>query len=1372
MKKFIKTGFIPCVLKFTRISRPDTLTGVALLCITFTLIPVDSQAEPEVFAPKRLSDWLLEHPQALSDYPLGVSWRVQGEVAAQDLLKTALLKNLSALDSQGGGKHGLYDWVAGLPVTGRVPLAMADARWLQANPLRDPVLQSDQSVILPRRPSTASVVLENGTLCQIKQAAGHQVIDYLHACGIQDADWAWIAQADGKVFRFGVAIWNGEEQSEVAPGAWIWAPSRNSVWSEQISNQLMAFLATQEPAPDNADAVEMNYNDPLKSGLKNVVKTSVLPSPAGDVSRSMRFTSGDWGYIGLLQTPTARMRDEGEYSLTLNRAYPNTSINVFMQPFDWMAVGFRYTSISNRLYGPVIAGNQAYKDKSIDLKFGVHHESAYLPEVSVGLRDIAGTGLFSGEFLVANKRAGDFDLSLGLGWGNVGGRGNLGNPLGKIFSSYKTRKVGAVGQGGTFSPSTYFSGPTALFGGVQYQTPWQPLMLKLEYDGNNYQHQGLGNNMPQNSPWNFGAVYQAADSVDISLGFERGNTAMLGITMHTYLNKMSTPKSSDPTRVGVEETRPVRPPDWSKTGRDLTVQTDWSVKKIVQDGHDLRTTFDDADAVYWRDRLDRAASVLHRDAPASVDQFSFIYRERGMDMAEHRINRSTWVKEKTQAVAPSEQRDAVIAQAPTHPEVETILYQGKRPRFEAQTGMGFNYTLGGPNGFVLYQLAATEKVKFRLSDDAWLQGGVQLGLIDNYNKFTYTAPSNLPRVRTYAREYTTTSRFTMPNLQITHTGKLSDNQYYSVYGGYLESMFAGAGAEWLYRPFESRLAFGVDINEVKQRGFKQDFSLRNYRAATGHATLYWDTGWKDVHAKVSAGQYLAKDVGATFEVSRTFQNGVSLGAGITKTNVSAVQFGEGSMDKWISIAIPFDAILTRSSEKTGNFIWHPLMRDGGAKLYREVSLYDITKSRDPNLLQINAAPLPNEVVAPADRHEGWSLPPEGIAPDVHVVPQVSAKQWKSGESTYQWRMESELYKQKFRNIKMNFDTSYRLNLTVSNDHIHSISRAVGRAARTALLNAPLDTKAISITFEQGIAPFSSESFPVVKYNFNDLPILKKYLAGEVSQSVLMGKIYVNYINPAAREDNPLQDLADMEPIEDKQTLAQTIMPDLRPVYRVKDDLVHAGNTALDTDWLHAGMVGTGVVLASSLLDNGANRFAIKHAQSSLLKNGNLVGNTLVPLAVFGGALAAALDNSDPVMSRTGYSSLEAGASSLMLVTGMKYVVGRARPTVSQSNGNFSPMAGSAVKGTDGFPSGHTMIVWSMLTPFAEEYHEPWLYGVAAITNFARVGSRKHWVSDTVAASLLGYGVGKIFWESARESSNDYPKLGLDGQGATLTWNLH
>ena len=81
--------------------------------------------------------------------------------------------------------------------------------------------------------------------------------------------------------------------------------------------------------------------------------------------------------------------------------------------------------------------------------------------------------------------------------------------------------------------------------------------------------------------------------------------------------------------------------------------------------------------------------------------------------------------------------------------------------------------------------------------------------------------------------------------------------------------------------------------------------------------------------KLTAGEYLAGDIGSTIELSRSFSNGVNFGVFATFTDVSAEQFGEGSFDK-IFFNIPI----------YGNFInytWRPLTKDPGARLVRRNS---------------------------------------------------------------------------------------------------------------------------------------------------------------------------------------------------------------------------------------------------------------------------------------------------------------------------------------------------------------------------------------------------------------------------------------------------
>ena len=282
------------------------------------------------------------------------------------------------------------------------------------------------------------------------------------------------------------------------------------------------------------------------------------------------------------------------------------------------------------------------------------------------------------------------------------------------------------------------------------------------------------------------------------------------------------------------------------------------------------------------------------------------------------------------------------------------MHEEPTEKFTNKFALGFRQVLGGADGF-LYQFVLANDTRINFTDNTWLEGRLAYRLIDNFEKFKQVGVSKLPQVRTNLREYAVTSDFTIPNFALKHMGKLADGHYYGVYGGLLEQMFAGAGGEYLYRPMNSRFAVGVDVNKVKQRAFEQDLDFRDYTVNTGHITAYVDTGFEDILATVSVGQYLAGDKGVTVDLSRVFDNGVKIGAYATKTNVSAEDFGEGSFDKGIYLRVPFDALFTSTVPGDASFNWVQVTRDGGAKLRRALSLFEETSTRSPRTLQFKPA---------------------------------------------------------------------------------------------------------------------------------------------------------------------------------------------------------------------------------------------------------------------------------------------------------------------------------------------------------------------------------------------------------------------------------
>jgi len=671
-------------------------------------------------------------------------------------------------------------------------------------------------------------------------------------------------------------------------------------------------------------------------------------------------TASDWGGIGLLQTPTARMADEGELAFTASHTSPYSRYNMVLQPLPWLEGAFRYVSVANRRYGPEwLSGSQNYKDKSIDLKIRLLEESRWVPEVAAGFRDLGGTGLFSSEYLVASKRIGSFDASLGLATGYIGNRGDFRNPLTSIDDRFETRPR-AQGTG-SLNSDGMFRGPVGVFGGVAYQTPWEPLQLKLEYDGNDYEHEPQRNNQRQHSPFNVGASYVVNNNVHLHLGWERGDLAMFGVTLRTNLAQASSmAKVLDPIPMplkqrtaravaeGEDDTNATI--DWSGVANQLEQNAGLRVQSISRRGPELIVTGEQRRFYYPAQGIGRTGRILDGTLSDDISWFTVRNTRLGVPIVETSIERKAFVdyiENKTDLGNLA----GHIEMAPPAAQRRETLYNAPLRRFDGGFNIGYQQSLGGPDGFVLFQVAGTYSASAYLARNLWLSGTISYNAYNNYDKFRYDAPSRLPRVRTNIRRYMTTEDLTLPNLQLTGTRQLGQDTYGMVYAGLLESMYAGAGGEVLYRPLNERWAVGLEANWVKQRDFDQRFSFRDYSVATGHASFYYMWGEeRRLVTALSAGRYLAKDWGATLAVSRAFDNGVTMGAYATKTDVSSKDFGEGSFDKGIYVSVPFDFLLPRSTRARANFTWNPLYRDGGARLARSYGLYQMTSERDPGFL--------------------------------------------------------------------------------------------------------------------------------------------------------------------------------------------------------------------------------------------------------------------------------------------------------------------------------------------------------------------------------------------------------------------------------------
>ena len=89
---------------------------------------------------------------------------------------------------------------------------------------------------------------------------------------------------------------------------------------------------------------------------------------------------------------------------------------------------------------------------------------------------------------------------------------------------------------------------------------------------------------------------------------------------------------------------------------------------------------------------------------------------------------------------------------------------------------------------------------------------------------------------------------------------------------------------------------------------------------------------------------------------------------------------------------------------------------------------------------------------------------------------------------------------------------------------------------------------------------------------------------------------------------------------------------------------------------------------------------------------------------------------------------------------LKYSIGRARPEANEGRYSFHPF--SRRSSFTSLPSGHSSAIWSVATVIADRTDcflvDVICYGTAALTSLSRIHEDKHWGSDVLIGSALGY----------------------------------
>jgi len=639
-----------------------------------------------------------------------------------------------------------------------------------------------------------------------------------------------------------------------------------------------------------------------------------------------------WGVPGMVDMPMATPMPDGRISAAFAALGPMSRTSFGFQAGPRIAAGFRYTRADG-----LLSEDEDWADSAFDLRLTLLHPGEGHPAVTLGFHDILGTGLSSGEYLVATQRlAPGISASAGVGWGRFGQAGGLWGGTRPPLSDRE--------EGG---PDAWFTGPAAVFAGVSWAAT-DRLTLALEYSADRYDAEVAGGLIERPSPWNASLSWEVSEGV--RLGAYTLGGQEYGITLTLAVDPKGTPALGP--RIGAPPPVIPRGPDTHAPGTRESLAGPLSralaAEGLRLEAFDLRGTqaelhLSNLRHEAWPQALGRAARTLTRGLPPEVETLTMVAAEDGLAVTSLTVaRRDLEMLETAPNAAEALWTRASLGPAP--PGSGTIP-QGTYPRF--------SWSLAPYLRARVFQGtdAGRGEVGLRLNADWQPTRGLSFGgtatarVVGSLEGGTRPA-SSLPRVRTDAALYDA-SNPSLDRLTTEWRGRLAPSIYARTQAGLLEPMFAGIAGEALWKPHGGRLAVGVELAQVTQRTPGTAFGLGDYETVTGHVSAYWDFG-DGVTGRLDAGRYLAGDWGATVALDRMFANGWRVGLYATATDAEDVP---GGFDRGIAVTIPSAWFRGNATRGTTDLGFGGRLTDAGQRLNLSGRLYDSVSAADRSRIE-------------------------------------------------------------------------------------------------------------------------------------------------------------------------------------------------------------------------------------------------------------------------------------------------------------------------------------------------------------------------------------------------------------------------------------
>lgn len=620
-----------------------------------------------------------------------------------------------------------------------------------------------------------------------------------------------------------------------------------------------------------------------------------------------------YGSIGLNTVPSARMDKKGTMRLTMARSAPYIHSTLGLQISDRLYLGLRQTADA-----PQFNSEAEHLYPGMDVKLKLFSEKKYRPEIALGLQSALGHKKMAAEYLALSKRVDRLDFTTGFGWGRLGTRQSLPNPVVlKHLSSHNSRSLDGENPN---TPEDWFDGPMGIFGGVEYQTPINGLAVKADWTSDDFEAEKFDD--PDHAhyvPWSLGVAYQPYKWMTAGLAYGGFQQVMGYISFSPSL--IAWPFKSSP-----ESAQPDLIPTTVNGGKGESF-----LIRLLEG----KTT--PTQVGYVASDISNASGPTPQEIKMHVTTMGLTgpditLNTRDIDQA---IRRKQGSPEEIWRHALFDRFD----------EKEGVAYAPRKP-YGFRLNLANDVSLSEEDTGLVYRTGLIGAYQKNLGRHFIAGQSLRFNIADNLRGLnTNRVPSLLP-VRSNVANFVHNT----VNLDRNHITGLATpfhDLHIAASIGYLEEMYAGASGEMLYRPFGKSWAIGLESALALKRDPLSPLALdmNGDHILTGFLNGYYEVPNTGATFTASIGRYLAGDFGGSLELANTFENGVKVSGSITSTNASDVDAygGRTNIYAGIKLSIPLGSLPYLPDNSSLSVNAYPLGRDTAQRLDLPVPLYDATE---------------------------------------------------------------------------------------------------------------------------------------------------------------------------------------------------------------------------------------------------------------------------------------------------------------------------------------------------------------------------------------------------------------------------------------------